>query len=152
MTSALSPVFERTVCLIKPDAMASNHYGPILEALQQHDLTVTLVLRRTLSIAEATAFYVEHRGKPFFPGLITFMCSGPVLIVILDGPNAIARLRAIIGPTDLTQAAPHTIRARFATPGGPGNAIHGSDSAHAAAREYTILFPDPSDQQWSHTA
>jgi len=140
MTSALSPAFERTICLIKPDAVAGDYYGEILEAIQQSELTVTLVVRRTLSTEEAEALYAEHRSKPFFTGLITFMCSGPLLVVILDWPHAIARLRTLMGPSDLTQAAPDTLRARFAT-GGSANAVHGSDSAHAAAREFAILFP-----------
>lgn len=141
MTSMLSPGFERTLCLIKPDAVANNTYGSILETIQQNDLTVTLVVRRTLTDTEAETFYAEHRGKPFFHSLVTFMSSGPLLIVMLDGQHAITRLRTLMGPSDLTQAAPETLRARFAT-GGPANAIHGSDSAHAVTREYAILFPD----------
>ncbi|MDP3598080.1 MAG: nucleoside-diphosphate kinase [Nitrospirota bacterium] len=140
MTSMLSPGFERTLCLIKPNAVANNTYGAILETIQQHDLTITLVVRRTLTPAEAEDFYAEHRGKRFFHDLITGMCSGPLLVVMLDGQHAVSRLRTLMGPADLTQAAPDTLRARFATEGST-NSIHGSDSAHAAAREYAILFP-----------
>lgn len=150
MTSTLSPTFERTLCLIKPDAVANKSYGDILEAIQNSDLTVTLVVRRTLTPPEAESFYDEHRGKPFFHELITSICAGPLLIVMLDGLHAISRLRTLIGPSDLTHAAPDTLRARFAS--ATSNAIHGADSAHAVAREYAILFPHQDRPALQHIA
>lgn len=150
MKSTLSPTFERTLCLIKPDAVANGSYGTIIEAIQNSDLTVTLVVRRTVTRSEAEAFYAEHRGKPVFHELITSICAGPILIVMLDGLQAISRLRALIGPSDLNHAAPDTLRARFASE--TSNAIHGADSAYAVTREYGILFPTQDGQALQHIA
>lgn len=130
-----------TLGLIKPDAVQRQHIGAILAQCEAAGLTVRALTMTTLSQTDAERFYTEHRGKAFFPRLTTFMSSGPLVAMVLSGPGAIQRYRALMGATDPTAAAPDTLRARFGT-AGERNAVHGSDSPTAAAREIAFFFPD----------
>ncbi|HQK94027.1 MAG TPA: nucleoside-diphosphate kinase [Armatimonadota bacterium] len=131
---------ERTLSIVKPDALSAGHLGEIIAAYEAAGLRViaATVMRLTPELAEG--FYAEHRGKPFFGGLIDFMTSGICMPMVLEGEDAIERVRAIHGATDPADAAPSTIRARFGTQV-TRNAVHGSDSLASAAREVAFFFP-----------
>ncbi|KAK7794837.1 hypothetical protein R5R35_002138 [Gryllus longicercus] len=138
----LSLVKQRTFAMVKPDAVA--HMGEILKAIQDHGFTVSRMKLTRLSEEGAAGFYEEHKGKHFFDPLMQFVTSGPVLALELVAENAVARWRELIGPTDSAkarEAAPDSLRARFGT-NATLNAVHGSDSAEAAAREAAFFFPD----------
>jgi nucleoside-diphosphate kinase len=130
---------ERTLSIIKPDAVAKNVIGEIYARFEQAGLHI--VASRMLRLSEATAsgFYAEHRGRGFFPALIEFMTSGPVVVQVLEGENAVARNRELMGATNPKDAAPGTIRADFAQTI-DANAVHGSDSPQSAAREIAYFF------------
>jgi len=130
---------ERTLSIIKPDAVAKNAIGEIIARFEKSGLRV--VAARMIRLTEATAggFYAEHRGRPFFPALVEFMTSGPVLVQVLEGENAVALNRELMGATNPRDAAPGTIRADFAETI-DANAVHGSDSAASAAREISYFF------------
>jgi nucleoside-diphosphate kinase len=130
---------ERTLSIIKPDAVAKNVVGEIISRFEKNGLRV--VAARMLRLTDATAggFYAEHKGRPFYPALVEFMTSGPVVVQVLEGENAVARNRELMGATDPTKAAPGTIRADFAR-SIDANAVHGSDSAQSAAREIAYFF------------
>ncbi|MBC6429033.1 MAG: nucleoside-diphosphate kinase [Cellvibrionales bacterium] len=130
---------ERTLSIIKPDAVAQNAIGQILARFEQAGLQIVAAKMLRLDDPQASGFYAEHRDRPFFAALIEFMTSGPVLVQVLEGDNAIARNREIMGATDPQQAAPGTIRADFAT-SIDANAVHGSDSTESAAREVAYFF------------
>lgn len=130
---------ERTLSIIKPDAVAKNVIGDILARFEKNGLRIVAAKMLRLSAADAGGFYAEHRGRPFYPALIEFMTSGPVLVQVLEGENAVARNRELMGATNPGEAAPGTIRADFAATI-DANAVHGSDSPTSAAREIAYFF------------
>ncbi len=131
---------ERTLSIIKPDAVAKNVIGQIYARFEAAGLKIVAAQLRQLSRAEAEAFYAVHRGRPFFPDLVAFMTSGPVMVQVLQGENAIARNRELMGATDPKKADKGTIRADFAA-SIDANAVHGSDAAETAAVEIAFFFP-----------
>ncbi len=131
---------ERTLSIIKPDAVAKNVIGAIYSRFEQAGLKVVAARMKHLSQAEAEGFYAEHRERGFFKDLVSFMTSGPVMVQVLEGEDAIAQNRALMGATDPKKAEAGTIRADFAD-SIDANAVHGSDSAASAAREIAYFFP-----------
>ncbi len=132
---------ERTLSIIKPDAVAKNVIGEILSRFEKNGLVVVAAKMQRLTRTQAEGFYAEHNGRPFFPALVEFMTSGPVVVQVLEGEGAIARNRELMGATNPKEAAPGTIRADFAQ-SIDANAVHGSDSAASAAREIAYFFKD----------
>jgi nucleoside-diphosphate kinase len=130
---------ERTLSIIKPDAVAKNVIGQIYTRFEQAGLRIVAARMLQLSREAAEGFYAEHKGRPFFPALIDFMTSGPVVVQVLEGENAIARNRELMGATNPRDAAPGTIRADFAE-SIDANAVHGSDSPASATREIAYFF------------
>ena len=130
---------ERTFSIIKPNAVKKNCIGPIIERFEKNGLKVAAAKMLTLDKAKAEGFYAEHKERPFFGSLITFMTSGPVMLMVLEGENAVARNREIMGATNPANAAPGTIRKDFAD-SIEANAVHGSDSPASAAREISYFF------------
>jgi nucleoside-diphosphate kinase len=131
---------ERTLTIIKPDALAAGHVGDIIKIFEANDFKIVAARLVKLSKKEAEGFYVVHRGKPFFESLTTFMSSGRAVVMVLEGENAISRLREVMGATDPTHAAPGTIRRLYAT-SIERNAVHGSDAPDTAAYEIGYFFP-----------
>jgi nucleoside-diphosphate kinase len=131
---------ESTLSIIKPDAVAKNAIGAIYSRFEQAGLKIAASRMKHLSQAEAEGFYAEHRERGFFKDLVAFMTSGPVMVQVLVGEDAVAKNRALMGATDPKQAEPGTIRADFAS-SIDANAVHGSDSAASAAREIAYFFP-----------
>jgi nucleoside-diphosphate kinase len=131
---------ERTLSIIKPDAVKKNVIGEILARFEKAGLRIIAARMRHLSRAEAEGFYAVHRERPFFRDLVDFMISGPVLIQVLEGENAVARNRELMGATDPKKAAPGTIRADFAQ-SIDANAVHGSDGPDTARTEIAYFFP-----------
>lgn len=130
---------ERTLSIIKPDAVAKNVVGQIYSRFEDAGLQVVAARMLRLSEDLAGGFYAEHRERPFFPALIEFMTSGPVVVQVLEGENAIARNRELMGATNPKDAATGTIRADFAE-SIDANAVHGSDSPASAEREIAYFF------------
>jgi len=130
---------EQTLSIIKPDAVGKNHIGEIIARFEKAGLKIVAQRMIQLSQAQAEGFYAEHKGRPFFAGLVEFMTSGPVVVQVLSGENAILLNRELMGATDPAKAAPGTIRADFAESIGE-NAAHGSDSPASAAREIAYFF------------
>jgi nucleoside-diphosphate kinase len=131
---------ERTLSIIKPDAVKKNVIGQILARFEAAGLRIVAARMMFLSRAEAEGFYAVHRGRPFFGDLVEFMTSGPVLVQVLEGDNAIAKNRELMGATDPKKAAKGTIRADFAD-SIDANAVHGSDGADTARSEIAYFFP-----------
>jgi nucleoside-diphosphate kinase len=131
---------ERTLSIIKPDAVAKNVIGQILARFEGAGLKVVAARMAHLSRGEAEAFYAVHKARPFFSDLVAFMTSGPVMILALQGDNAIAKNRELMGATDPKKAAKGTIRADFAD-SIDANAVHGSDASETAAIEVAFFFP-----------
>ena len=131
---------ERTLSIIKPDAVAKNVIGQIYSRFENAGLKVVAARMTHLSRAQAEAFYGVHRQRPFFKDLVDFMVSGPVMIQVLEGEGAIARNRDLMGATDPKKAAPGTIRADFAD-SIDANAVHGSDGEDTARNEVAFFFP-----------
>jgi nucleoside-diphosphate kinase len=131
---------ERTLSIIKPDAVKKNVIGQILGRFEKAGLRVVAARMMHLSRAEAEGFYAVHRSRPFFKDLVEFMISGPVLVQVLEGENAIAKNRELMGATDPKKADKGTIRADFAD-SIDANAVHGSDSAENARTEVAYFFP-----------
>ena len=133
---------ERTLSIIKPDAVAKNIIGEIYSRFERAGLKVVAARMQHLSRERAEGFYAVHSERPFFNDLVSFMISGPVMVQVLEGENAIARHREIMGATDPKKADPGTIRADFAD-SIDENAVHGSDGAETAAQEINFFFgPD----------
>lgn len=132
---------ERTLSIIKPDAVAKNVIGQIIARFEKANLRVVAAKMLQLTQAQAESFYEVHRGRPFFHDLVKFMISGPVLVQVLEGDNAIRVNRDVMGATDPKQAAPGTIRADFAATIDE-NAVHGSDAMETAVREIAFFFDD----------
>lgn len=130
---------ERTLSIIKPDAVAKNVIGQIYSRFEQAGLRIVAAKMLRLSRGQAEGFYAEHKGRPFFPALIEFMTSGPVTVQVLEGENAVAAHRDLMGATNPQNAAPGTIRADFAD-SIDANAVHGSDAPASAAREIAYFF------------
>ena len=130
---------ERTLSIIKPDAVAKNVIGQIYSRFEGAGLKVIAARMTQLSRAQAEGFYAVHRERPFFKDLVDFMISGPVMIQVLEGEGAIARNRDLMGATDPKKAAPGTIRADFAD-SIDANAVHGSDGAETARAEIAFFF------------
>lgn len=130
---------ERTLSIIKPDAVGKNHIGDIISRFENAGLRVVAVKMKHLTNQDAEGFYAVHKERPFFKDLVSFMITGPVLIMVLEGPDAIAKNRDIMGATDPKKAAPGTIRADFAQ-SIDENAVHGSDSAENAQIEIAYFF------------
>lgn len=134
---------ERTLSIIKPNAIAQNVIGEIERRFEQAGLKIIAMKMLHLTHDDAEGFYAEHHGKPFFEGLIEFMTSGPLIVQVLEGENAIHHNRELMGSTDSSQAAPGTIRADFGSHERvTANAVHGSDSPMSAAREIRYFFTE----------
>src|SRR3954447_8880392 len=131
---------ERTLSIVKPDAVKKNVVGQILARFEKAGLRIVAARMMHLSRAEAEGFYAVHRQRPFFKDLVDFMVSGPVLVQVLEGDNAIAKNRELMGATDPKKADKGTIRADFAD-SIDANAVHGSDSAENARTEVAYFFP-----------
>ena len=131
---------ERTLSIIKPDAVAKNVIGQIYARFEGAGLKIAAARMAHLSRTEAENFYGVHRTRPFFKGLVDFMISGPVMIQVLEGDSAIAKNRELMGATDPKKAAKGTIRADFAA-SIDANAVHGSDAPETAAVEIAFFFP-----------
>lgn len=130
---------ERTLSILKPDAVGKNHIGDIISRFEKAGLRVIGAKMKHLSTKDAEGFYAVHLGRPFFKDLVSFMTTGPVLILVLEGDNAISKNRDIMGATDPKKAAPGTIRADFAKTIDE-NAVHGSDALETAAFEISYFF------------
>ena len=132
---------ERTLSIVKPDAVARDLIGEIVSRFERSGLSVIAAKMIRATPAVAGGFYAEHRERPFYAALIRYMCSGPILVQVLEGEDAIRVNRTLMGATDPQQAAPGTIRADFAE-SIDANAVHGSDSPASAAREIAYFFDD----------
>ena len=130
---------ERTLSIVKPDAVARDVIGEIISRFEKAGLRVVAAKMTRLSAADAAGFYAEHKGKPFYERLLDYMSSGPVVLQVLEGEDAIALNRRLMGATDPAKADPGTIRADFAD-SLDANAVHGSDSPTSAAREIAYFF------------
>ena len=132
---------ERTLSIIKPDAVSKNHIGDILSRFEKAGLTIIAAKMQHLSQEQAEGFYAIHRERPFFKDLVGFMISGPVLISVIEGENAITKNRDLMGATNPKDADPGTIRADFAETI-DANAVHGSDSPDTAKTEVSFFFQE----------
>ena len=132
---------DRTMILVKPDAFARNLTGEIIARFERKGLRLVALKLMRLDEATAKVHYAEHEGKPFFDDLVVFITSGPLVAMILEGPNAISAARQLIGSTNGLEAAPGSIRGDFAIET-RRNLVHGSDSPESAAREMSIYFPE----------
>ena len=130
---------ERTLSILKPDALQSGVIGKVIAKLEEAGLKPVAMKMLHLTQTEAEGFYAVHRERPFFKSLVQYMTSGPVIVQVLEGDNAVARNREVMGATDPKKAAPGTIRAQFAEDI-EANSVHGSDSAENAAIEIGFFF------------
>ena len=130
---------ERTLCIVKPDAVEKQCAGAILKLIEETGFQVVALKMVHLSRAEAEGFYEIHRARPFFGELVDFMISGPVVVQVLEGDNAVAAYRDLMGATDPGKAAPGTIRKQHAVSIGE-NSVHGSDAADTAQKEIVQFF------------
>jgi nucleoside-diphosphate kinase len=131
---------ERTLCIVKPDAVAKRVLGKILAMIEDGGLVLVAGRLLALAPAEAERFYAVHRARPFFGDLVKFMSAGPVFVGVLEGENAIARWRELMGPTDAKKAPKGTVRGEFGTDV-EKNAVHGSDAPETARAEIAFFFP-----------
>ena len=132
---------EQTLSIIKPDAVAKNIIGEIYSRFEKNGLSIVAARMMQLSKAQAEGFYAVHRERPFYKDLVEFMTSGPVIVQVLEGENAINKNRELMGATNPADAAPGTIRADFATTVDE-NAVHGSDGPDTAKQEIAFFFGD----------
>ena len=132
---------QRTLVLIKPDGVARGLVGEVLGRIERKGFTIRALELRTLDRDTAQAHYREHVGKPFFPSLLDFITSGPLVAAVIEGEEAIASWRTMMGATNPSAAAPGTVRGDLATITAL-NVTHGSDSPQSAAREIALFFPD----------
>lgn len=139
-TLSIDAAQEQTLAIIKPDAVAGNHIGEILSRYEKNGLHIAALKMTRLNKQKAEAFYAVHKDRPFYKELTTFMSSGPIVVMVLDGENGVAKNRELIGATNPKEAAKGTIRADFAKSIGE-NAIHGSDSLENAKTEIAFFFP-----------
>lgn len=133
--------FEKTLSIVKPDVVSRNQVGEVIALLEKAGLKIVAAKMKHLSQKEAEGFYAVHKERPFYGELVQFMTTGPVLIMVLEGPNAIAKNREVMGATDPKKAAAGTIRAKFGTNVGE-NAVHGSDAPDTARTEIAFFFKD----------
>jgi nucleoside-diphosphate kinase len=131
---------ERTLSIVKPDAVSKNVIGQIYSRFEKAGLKIVAARMLSLSQSQAEGFYAVHRGRPFFPDLVKFMVSGPIMVQVLEGEDAIAKNRELMGATDPKKAARGTIRADFAD-SIDANAVHGSDGPETARTEIGFFFP-----------
>jgi nucleoside-diphosphate kinase len=132
---------ERTLSIVKPDGVQKNLIGEVYRRFEKAGLRIVAARMVQLSQAQAEGFYAVHRERPFYKDLVRYMTSGPVVLQVLEGENAVARNREIMGATDPKKAAPGTIRADLAA-SIEENVVHGSDAADTAAREIAFFFSD----------
>ncbi len=130
---------EQTLSLIKPDAVKKQHIGAIIKRFEEANISINALKMTKLSPEKASQFYAEHKGKPFFNDLIAFMTSGPIVAIVLEGEDVVAKNRQMMGATDPTKAHPRTLRADFAS-STTYNAVHGSDSVENAKKEIAFFF------------
>jgi len=130
---------ERTFGIVKPDAVEKSAVGGVIEMIEKAGLKIVGVRMVKLSEAQARAFYAVHKERPFFSALVSFMTSGPCVVMAIDGENAIARYREVMGPTDSTKAPAGTIRNKYGT-NIERNAVHGSDGPDTAKAEVAFFF------------
>ena len=130
---------ERTLAIIKPDGVARGLIGQIIDRLEKSDLKISAMKMIQMSKAQAEGFYAVHRERPFFKSLTDFMASGPVVVMVLEAENGIAKYRELMGATDYREAAPGTIRKDFATDI-EKNVVHGSDAPETATFEIGYFF------------
>jgi nucleoside-diphosphate kinase len=131
---------DRTLILVKPDAFARNLTGEIIARFERKGLRIAALQHTTLDRALAEQHYAEHQGKPFFEELVSFITSGPLVAMVLEGKDAVKAARQVIGATNPLEAAPGSIRGDFAVEVGQ-NMVHGSDSPESAEREANLFFP-----------
>lgn len=132
---------ERTLVMIKPDGVERNLIGKVISIFEEHGLKVVALKKVRLSKEQAKAFYIVHKERPFYEDLTNYMSSGPIVAMVLEGENAIKRVREIMGATDPKEAAEGTIRKLFALDK-EKNTVHGSDSPESAAREIPFFFSE----------
>ena len=132
---------EKTLSIIKPDAVAKNVIGKIISRFEDNGLKLVAIEMMHLSEEQAQEFYAVHKERPFFGELCDYMITGPVVVSVLEGPNAVAKNRELMGATNPKEAAPGTIRADFAD-SISANAVHGSDSQENAKKEIAFFFPE----------
>lgn len=132
---------ERTLSIVKPDGVQKNLIGEVYRRFEQHGLRIVAAKMKHLTAREAEGFYAVHSARPFFKDLCSYMTSGPVIVQVLEGENAVAKHREIMGATDPKKAAPGTIRADLAA-SIEENVVHGSDSLENAAREIAYWFAE----------
>lgn len=132
---------QRTFSILKPDAVAQNAIGAIYNRFEQAGLRIVAAKMVQLTTEQAEGFYAEHKGKGFYERLIAFMTSGPIMVQVLEGENAVTLHREVLGATDPAAAAAGSVRADFGS-GMPANAAHGSDSVESASREIAYFFAD----------
>ena len=130
---------ERTLSIIKPDAVGRGLIGEVVKRLEQKDLNIVAMKMIHMTKEQAQGFYAVHRERPFFDSLTDFMCSGPAVVMVLEGDNVIARYRELMGATNYEEAAEGTIRKEFATDI-EKNVVHGSDAPETAAFEISYFF------------
>lgn len=130
---------EKTLSIIKPDAVKKNVIGKIIDKFESNGLRIATIKKLSLSKSTASKFYIIHKDRPFFNDLVEFMSSGPVVVMVLEGENAVAKNRELMGDTDPKKAAKGTIRADFAD-SIDANAVHGSDSLENAKNEIAFFF------------
>ncbi|QPH86822.1 nucleoside-diphosphate kinase [Campylobacter concisus] len=130
---------QRTLSIIKPDAVKKNVVGKIIDRFESNGLRIAAAKKIQLSKCDAKTFYAVHKDRPFFNDLVEFMISGPVVVMVLEGDNAVAKNRELMGATNPKEAAPGTIRADFAD-SIDANAVHGSDSLENAVNEINFFF------------
>jgi nucleoside-diphosphate kinase len=132
---------DRTLILVKPDAFARNLTGEIIARFERKGLTIVALKHMTVTEDLATKHYAEHEGKPFFGELVSFITSGPLVAMVLEGKSAITAARQVIGATNPLEAVPGSIRGDFAIEVGQ-NMVHGSDSPESGQREAALFFPE----------
>jgi nucleoside-diphosphate kinase len=132
---------ESTLSIVKPDGVANGHIGHVISLFESNGLRIRAARMVRLTQAQAEGFYAEHKGRGFFGELIEFMTSGPVVLMVLEGENAVLRNRELMGATDPAQAADGTLRKLYAESKGR-NTVHGSDSPASAARELHYFFSE----------
>lgn len=144
-------MIQKTFAIIKPDAVERRLTGQILASMEEADLRVVAMKLLHLTREQAEHFYGVHKGKPFYETLVTFMTSGPVVCLVLEGEDAVARYRALMGSTDPATAAEGTLRRRFAKTM-QANSVHGSDSAENAIFEISCFFSNMDMVHYEHDA
>jgi len=134
-------MIERTLSIIKPDAVQAKNSGKIIDRIEQEDFNIQNIKKIHLTKKQAESFYTIHKGKPFFDRLVKFMASGPIIVMILEKENAIQAWRNLMGATNPTQAEKNTLRKLYGT-AGEKNATHGSDAPETSKQEIKFFFPE----------